>query len=69
MSTAPPLNINLPHEFVMAPFNNLKETKVIVDGLPKDSLAAIMVEPVQGSSGCRPALPEFLIYLQERLKS
>ncbi|RDL36877.1 uncharacterized protein BP5553_06229 [Venustampulla echinocandica] len=64
-STAPPLNMNLPHDFVVAPFNNLKETKAIVERLPKDSLAAIMIEPVQGSSGCRPALPEFLIYLRE----
>jgi glutamate-1-semialdehyde 2,1-aminomutase len=46
-SSAPPLNMNLPHDFVMAPFNNLKETKAIVDGLPKDSLAAIMIEPVK----------------------
>ncbi len=64
-SSAAPLNMNLPHDFVMAPFNNLKETKTIVDELPKDSLAAIIIEPVQGSAGCRPALPEFLIYLRE----
>ncbi|EHK97224.1 putative Uncharacterized aminotransferase [Glarea lozoyensis 74030] len=64
-SSTPPLNINLPHEFVAAPFNNLKETKIIIESLPKDSLAAILIEPVQGSSGCRPALPEFLTYLRE----
>jgi glutamate-1-semialdehyde 2,1-aminomutase len=64
-STTPPLNMNLPHDFVTAPFNNLTETGAIVDGLPKDSLAAILIEPVQGSSGCRPALPEFLTYLRE----
>jgi glutamate-1-semialdehyde 2,1-aminomutase len=64
-STTAPININLPHDFVMAPFNNIKETKAIVEGLPKDSLAAILIEPVQGSSGCRPALPAFLTYLRE----
>ena len=33
--------------------------------VPKDSLAAIMIEPVQGAAGCRPALPEFMKYLRE----
>ncbi|KIX07406.1 uncharacterized protein Z518_02059 [Rhinocladiella mackenziei CBS 650.93] len=55
----------LPHEFVPAPFNNIAETRAIVDALPGDSLAAIMVEPVQGSGGCRPASREFLRYLRE----
>lgn len=61
----PPMVSNLPHDFVMAPYNNLAETKAIIDALPKDSLAAILVEPVQGGSGCRPAISEFLSYLQE----
>lgn len=55
---------NLPHDFVMAPFNNIAETQAIVDGLPTDSLAAILIEPVQGSGGCRPATPEFLTFLR-----
>ena len=68
MSSAPrppPLASNLPHDFVMAPYNNIPETKAITDNLPADSLAAIMVEAVQGGSGCRPATREFLLYLRE----
>ncbi|RVX73392.1 hypothetical protein B0A52_03034 [Exophiala mesophila] len=55
---------NLPHEFVIAPFNNIPATKAILDDLPKDSLAAIIVEPIQGSGGCRPASVEFLHFLR-----
>ncbi|CAK7229210.1 hypothetical protein SCUCBS95973_007144 [Sporothrix curviconia] len=62
---APPCrNMNLPHEFVAAPYNNVAETRAIVDALPPDSLAAILVEPVQGSGGCRPAAPGFLRFLR-----
>lgn len=61
---APCRNMNLPHEFVAAPYNNLAETQAVVDALPPDSLAAILVEPVQGSGGCRPATPAFLRYLR-----
>ena len=65
-SSPPPFtSMNLPHDFVVVPFNNLAETKAIVDTLPKDNLAAIMIEPVQGTAGCRPALPEFMKYLRE----
>jgi glutamate-1-semialdehyde 2,1-aminomutase len=65
-SSSPPfISMNLPHDFVVAPFSNLAETKATVDALPKDSLAAIMIEPVQCAAGCRPALPEFMKYLRE----
>ncbi|CAG9990639.1 unnamed protein product [Clonostachys byssicola] len=57
-------NVNLPHDFVFAPFNNIEETKAIVQALPAESLAAILVEPVQGSGGCRPATREFIQYLR-----
>lgn len=59
------ITTNLPHDFVIAPFNNMSETKAVVDGLPKDSLAAIIVEPIQGSGGCRPASSEFLHFLRD----
>ncbi|CAI6013963.1 unnamed protein product [Clonostachys chloroleuca] len=39
------------------------ETKAIVQALPAESLAANLVEPVQGSAGCRLATKEFLHYL------
>jgi glutamate-1-semialdehyde 2,1-aminomutase len=63
-----PLNTmtaTLPHDWVLAPYNNMAETKKIVDNLPSQSLAAILIEPVQGSGGCRPASREFLSYLRD----
>ncbi|RYC78631.1 hypothetical protein BFJ63_vAg18493 [Fusarium oxysporum f. sp. narcissi] len=60
------LTMNLPHEFVHAPYNNIGETKKIVDQISEESaLAAILVEPVQGSGGCRPATQEFMLYLRQ----
>ncbi|CAJ2500618.1 Uu.00g034710.m01.CDS01 [Anthostomella pinea] len=58
--------MNLPHEFVATPYNNVAETRAIIDGLPEDSLAAILIEPVQGSGGCRPATTEFLTFLRQK---
>lgn len=55
---------NLPHEFVFAPYNNIAETEAILAQLPPQSLAAILVEPIQGSGGCRPASPKFLHFLR-----
>lgn len=57
------LTTNLPHEFVQAPYNDIIGTKAALDTLPKDSLAAILVEPIQGSSGCIVGTREFLHYL------
>jgi glutamate-1-semialdehyde 2,1-aminomutase len=62
---APWTTVNIPHDFVVAPFNNISETRDIVDALPKESLAAIIFETIQGSGGCRPALPEFVTFLRE----
>ncbi|KAF9770783.1 hypothetical protein IL306_011611, partial [Fusarium sp. DS 682] len=61
-TTAP--YMNLPHDFVYAPYNNIPETSAILNDLPPDTLAAILVEPVQGSAGCRPATKEFLHFLR-----
>ncbi|EFW99062.1 aminotransferase class 3 [Grosmannia clavigera kw1407] len=64
--TEPPCHtMNLPHDFVAAPWNNVAETAAIVDRLPPNSLAAVLVEPIQGSGGCRPASPAFLRYLRQ----
>jgi glutamate-1-semialdehyde 2,1-aminomutase len=66
-STGP--TMNLPHEFVYAPYNNITETREVIHSLPNDSLAAILVEPIQGSGGCRPAKPEFMQFLRETATS
>lgn len=62
-STAPCMN--LPHEFVFAPYNNIPETRSILEKVGPSSLAAVLVEPIQGSGGCRPATKEFLQYLRK----
>lgn len=58
-------SVNLPHEFVIAAYNDVQKTKEIIDGLAPDSLAAILVEPMLGSGGCFPGTEAFLQYLRE----
>jgi glutamate-1-semialdehyde 2,1-aminomutase len=62
-STLSAINVNLPHDFVLAPYNDISGTRKIVNGLPKESLAAILVEPIQGSGGCIVGRKNFLQYL------
>ncbi|KAK2736770.1 hypothetical protein FQN57_000542 [Myotisia sp. PD_48] len=59
-------SINLPYEFVPAPFNNIGETQDILANLPvgEDNFAAILVEPLQGAAGCRPAMKDFMQFLR-----
>lgn len=59
-------NSNLPHDFVFAPYNNIDETQKVLDDLPPSTLAAVLLEPLQGSGGCRPASPAFLKFLRNR---
>lgn len=59
-------NVNLPHDYVYAPYNNIPETEAIIDTLPVETLAAILVEPLQGAGGCRPATSEFLRFLRRK---
>ncbi|CAK7200655.1 hypothetical protein SEUCBS139899_003353 [Sporothrix eucalyptigena] len=57
---------NLPHDFVFAPYNNIAETKQVIASLPPASLAAILLEPIQGSGGCRPASRAFLHFVRQQ---
>ncbi|KAL6242430.1 hypothetical protein RBB50_010569 [Rhinocladiella similis] len=52
--------INLPHEFVLGTYNDVHGTEELVRSLPKESLAAILVEPMLGSGGCFAGTSEFL---------
>ncbi|MFZ2652637.1 MAG: aminotransferase class III-fold pyridoxal phosphate-dependent enzyme [Burkholderiaceae bacterium] len=56
--------VNVPHEFVLAPYNDLDAARAIVarDGA---ALAAVLVEPMLGSGGCIPGEPAFLRGLEE----
>jgi glutamate-1-semialdehyde 2,1-aminomutase len=62
------VNTNLPHEFVLAPYNDILGTQAVLSNLPKDSLAAIMVELIQGSGGCIPGDERFLHFLDAESK-
>jgi glutamate-1-semialdehyde 2,1-aminomutase len=58
-------SVNLPHDFIVAPFNDITETKTIISKLPKDTLAAIIVEPIQGNGGCIVGTKQFLHFLNQ----
>ncbi|MEJ2624144.1 MAG: aminotransferase class III-fold pyridoxal phosphate-dependent enzyme, partial [Pseudolabrys sp.] len=55
--------VNVPHHFLIAPYNDLARTREIIDA-NKRELAAILVEPMLGAGGCVPAAPEFLAGLR-----
>lgn len=57
-------SINLPHDFVLGTYNDVQGTEELVYSLPKDSLAAILVEPMLGSGGCLAGTSEFLTTLR-----
>ncbi|MDH3300111.1 MAG: aminotransferase class III-fold pyridoxal phosphate-dependent enzyme [Acidimicrobiia bacterium] len=54
--------MNVPHRFRVARFDDI----VGLDDLFQPDLACVLVEPVQGSGGCRPASPAFLQELRRR---
>jgi glutamate-1-semialdehyde 2,1-aminomutase len=53
----------VPHDFLVARYNDLAGTRALADQ-HRDSLAAILVEPMQGAAGCIPGEPAFLEYLR-----
>ena len=57
-------SLNLPHEFVTAPYNDVSATRATIEALPKNSLAAILVEPMLGSGGCFAGKTGFLELLR-----
>lgn len=57
--------INAPHDFAVAPYNDLTVTEAAIDKAGND-LAAILVEPMQGAGGCTPGDPQFLALLRRK---
>jgi glutamate-1-semialdehyde 2,1-aminomutase len=57
--------INVPFDFVMAPYNDIAGTNAVFDQ-HGDSLSAVLVELIQGAGGCIPASDEFVALLRER---
>lgn len=46
------LSINLPHDFVLQPHSDVEKTKKMIDELPCNSLAAVLIEPMLGNGSC-----------------
>ncbi|KAJ9130774.1 Beta-transaminase [Pleurostoma richardsiae] len=57
--------MNVPHKFVVAPYNDVAAMQALVDE-HKDNLAAIVLELMQGSSGCIPADVPFIKACREK---
>ncbi len=55
--------VNAPFEFLVAEYNDIAGTRALVEP-HRDDLAAILIEPMLGGSGCIPASREFLADLR-----
>ncbi|MCW5772302.1 MAG: aminotransferase class III-fold pyridoxal phosphate-dependent enzyme [Rhodospirillaceae bacterium] len=61
---AAPAPVTVPHDFVMAPYNDLAGTLATIE-THAGELAAILVEPMLGAGGCIPGDPAFLAGLRD----
>ena len=61
---AGPSPVNVPHEFLMARYNDLAQVRQIA-AAHGSALAAILVEPMLGAGGAIPGEPEFLAGLRD----
>ena len=59
----------LPHDWAVAPYNNVEGTRAVLENLGGGEIAAILVEPVQGSGGAIPCDRKFLHFLREQATS
>ncbi len=51
--------VNVPHDWIVSTYNDLDAVDAVFDE-HGDSIAAVLVEPLQGSAGCIPGDPAFL---------
>lgn len=56
--------VNVPHEFLLAKYNDVASVEALFDKHGSD-IATILVEPMQGASGCIVGQPEFLRALRD----
>jgi glutamate-1-semialdehyde 2,1-aminomutase len=56
--------VNAPYDFLIAPYNDSLATRALVAPHAQD-LAAILIEPMLGGSGCIPATRDFLADLRQ----
>jgi glutamate-1-semialdehyde 2,1-aminomutase len=57
--------LNVPHQFIVAPYNDLEATSTLIRAHASE-LAAILVEPMLGAGGCIPADRGFLEFVRAR---
>ena len=60
--------VNMPYEFVVAPYNDIDGTREIF-AKHGDELFAVLLEPMQGSHGCLPGDKAFLEMLREETRA
>jgi glutamate-1-semialdehyde 2,1-aminomutase len=56
--------LNVPHDFVVLPYNDVAAVRSLF-ARDAGSIACVLVEPVQGSGGCVPAVVPFLAALRD----
>ncbi|MEM7293329.1 MAG: aminotransferase class III-fold pyridoxal phosphate-dependent enzyme [Pseudomonadota bacterium] len=56
--------INAPFDYIVAPYNDIDATRELINA-HGDDLACVLVEPMQGATGCVPGATEFLAMLRE----
>ncbi|KAI5776664.1 pyridoxal phosphate-dependent transferase [Geopyxis carbonaria] len=59
-ASGPPHALNLPHDFLVLPYNDTAALESALETLPESSLAAILVEPMLGAGGCIAGTVDFL---------
>jgi glutamate-1-semialdehyde 2,1-aminomutase len=59
LAFGPGMNRRRTDEFVIAPYNDESQTRAVIEA-HRDTLAAILVEPMLGAGGCIPGIPQFL---------
>ena len=52
-------DVNVPHDWIVSTYNDVGAVESVF-AAQGDSIAAVLVEPLQGSAGCIPADPSFL---------
>ncbi|HSP30309.1 MAG TPA: aminotransferase class III-fold pyridoxal phosphate-dependent enzyme [Ilumatobacteraceae bacterium] len=56
-------DVNVPYEWIVSTYNDVSAVESVF-AEQGDSIAAVLVEPLQGSAGCLPGHPEFLASLR-----